>query len=193
MAGALGAALIGLHGLGFRWDPLGLVERRLRSAEARTSVASADAAARRFEVESAAAQVRRLDELHQQTVAVVRTTARAATQARSAHDAETPLDPDRVARLAGHDRECAASLPPSAEPPRLTLPEAAATPCVLELLPAAPTLADLEVAYVERGARLVACENARASAVETLTAERALQDRWRGETDARRKPAIWPW
>lgn len=87
---------------------------------------------------------------------------------------------------------CAASLPPSAEPPRLTLPEAATTPCVLERLPEAPTLADLEVAYVERGARLVACENARATAVATLMAERALQDRWRGEADTRRRLSIWP-
>lgn len=88
---------------------------------------------------------------------------------------------------------CAASLPPSAEPPRLTLPEAATRPCVLGRLPQAPTIADLEVAYIERGARLVACENARTLAVETLTAERALQDRWQRETEARRRPATWPW
>jgi hypothetical protein len=60
-------------------------------------------------------------------------------------------------------------------------------------LPDIPTLADLEVAYMERGARLVACESARASAVETLMAERALQDRWRRETDGRRRPPVWPW
>lgn len=87
---------------------------------------------------------------------------------------------------------CAASLPPYAEPPRLTLPGAATTPCVLERLPEAPSQADLEVAYMDRGARLVACENARASAVETLMAERALQDRWRRLAEARRRPAIWP-
>ena len=87
---------------------------------------------------------------------------------------------------------CAAALPPSAEPPRLTLSAAAMRPCVLERLPEAPTIADLEIAYVERGARLVACENARSLAVETLNAERALQDRWRREADARRKPAIRP-
>lgn len=95
--------------------------------------------------------------------------------------------------LPGMTASCAASLPPFAEPPRLTLPRAASTPCVLVRLPEAPTQADLEVAYVERGASLVACENARAAAVETLTAERALQDRWRRETAARRRPAIWPW
>ena len=105
VAGVLAAALVGLSGLGFRWDPLGLAERRLRSVEAEASVAVADAAARRLEVTGSAEQARRLDEIHQQTVAVARETARAATQARSAHDADTPLDPDRVARLAGHDRE----------------------------------------------------------------------------------------
>jgi hypothetical protein len=104
-AGVLAAALIGLHGLGFRWDPFGQAERRLRSAEAEASAAVADAAARRLEIEGAVEQARRLEDLHQQTVAVARETARAATQARSAHDADTPLDPDRRARLAGHDRE----------------------------------------------------------------------------------------
>lgn len=87
---------------------------------------------------------------------------------------------------------CATSHPPSAEPPRLALPEAATRPCVLARLPDAPTIADLEIAYLERGARLVACEAARALAVETLTAERALQARWRREADARRRPAIRP-
>ena len=87
---------------------------------------------------------------------------------------------------------CAASRPPSAEPPRLILPASVTTPCVLERLPETPTLADLEVAYMDRGERLVACENARASAVATLMAERALQDRWRGEADARRRTLIRP-
>ena len=101
----------------------------------------------------------------------------------------------RIALLAlpGMTASCAVSLPPSVEPPRLTLPGQATTPCVLERLPATPSHADLEVAYMERGARLVACESARASAVETLMAERALQDRWRRETDGRRRLPIWPW
>lgn len=87
---------------------------------------------------------------------------------------------------------CAVSRPPSAEPPRLILPVSVTTPCVLERLPESPTLADLEVAYMVRGERLVACENARASAVATLMTERALQDRWRGEADARRRTRIRP-
>lgn len=77
---------------------------------------------------------------------------------------------------------CAASPPLSAAPPRLALPVEATTPCRLERLPDRPTQADLEAAYVARGAGLVACDAARRLAVETLEAERALQDRWRTET-----------
>ena len=86
---------------------------------------------------------------------------------------------------------CAASLPPSAVPPRLTLPQAATTPCVLARLPDAPTQGDLEVAYAARGAALIACDGARELAVETLLAERALQDRWRAAQTPRRW--LWPW
>lgn len=74
---------------------------------------------------------------------------------------------------------CAASPRPSAQPPRLSLPSAATTPCRLERLPERPTLADFENVYMLRGLRLAECEAARALAVETLLAERALQDRWR--------------
>lgn len=86
---------------------------------------------------------------------------------------------------------CAGSLPPSAPPPRLDLPRAAERPCVLDRLPDGATQGDLEVAYVARGAALVACETARELAVETLRAERALQDRWREAPPPRRRP--WPW
>lgn len=74
---------------------------------------------------------------------------------------------------------CAASPPLSATPPRLTLPQAALAPCRLDRLPAPPTLADLETSYMARGQALAECDAARRMAVETLEAERALQDRWR--------------
>lgn len=86
---------------------------------------------------------------------------------------------------------CAASLPPSAVPPRLTLPPAAARPCVLDRLPEAPAQGDLEVAYIARGAALAACETARELAVGTLLAEREIQDRWREAQTPRRR--LWPW
>lgn len=101
---ALALFLIG-HGVGLRWDPFGLGERRLRAAQAQAVAATADAAARRLEVEGAAAQARRTEQYHQQSAAAERVTAVAATDARKAHDASTPLDPDRAARLAGHDRQ----------------------------------------------------------------------------------------
>lgn len=90
----------------------------------------------------------------------------------------------RLAPLAllGMIASCAASRPASAPPPRLNLPSVVTTPCRLDRLPERPTLADFEVSYMARGQRLAECEAARALAVETLLAERALQDRWRAET-----------
>ena len=88
----------------------------------------------------------------------------------------TPLAPLVCASMIAG---CAISPPPSAPPPRLTLPEAAATPCRLDRLPEGATQADLEASYASRGAALVLCDAARALAVETLHGERALQDRWR--------------
>ncbi|MBX9460310.1 MAG: hypothetical protein KL785_03590 [Brevundimonas sp.] len=61
---------------------------------------------------------------------------------------------------------------------------------MLDRLPEAPTQGDLEVAYVSRGAALVACEAARDLAVGTLLAEREMQDRWRDSATPRRR---WPW
>jgi len=50
-------------------------------------------------------------------------------------------------------------------------------------------MSDLEAAYMARGFRLAECEAARALAVETLLAERALQDRWRSEANSRTRKA----
>ncbi len=74
---------------------------------------------------------------------------------------------------------CAASrLPSPVAPPRLTLAESVRQPCELARLPARPTAADLEAAYVRRGAQLAACDAARRLAVETLEAERLLIEAW---------------
>lgn len=56
------------------------------------------------------------------------------------------------------------------------MPPEASRSCSLYLLPAAPTPADLEIGYVTRGAQLVACDAARALAVQTHAAEHALED-----------------
>ena len=82
---------------------------------------------------------------------------------------------------------CAGLPPPSApQPPRLILPETTTTPCALARLPDAPTVADLEIAYMTRGSDLLACDAARQLAVDTLLAERALLARWRKTVDRRR-------
>ena len=101
---AVAAVAVG-HGAGLRWDPFGIAGRRLHAAQARAVAAESDAVARRLEAEGLAGQARRLDEHHQQAVAVGRATAEAAAQARSAHDASIPLDSARADRLLRHDRE----------------------------------------------------------------------------------------
>ena len=73
---------------------------------------------------------------------------------------------------------CAASRPtlPVALP-RLSLPETATRPCAIATLPVSPTQADLEVAYMTRGAQIVACDAARRLLLDTIATERQLQDR----------------
>lgn len=56
------------------------------------------------------------------------------------------------------------------------MPAEAAQACRLYLLPRAPTQADLEIGYATRGAQVVACDAARALAVQTHGAEHALED-----------------
>lgn len=77
---------------------------------------------------------------------------------------------------------CAGSPPLSTvAPPRLDLPETVRRSCALSTLPPEPTRADLEIAYATRGAQIVACDGARRLAVETLEAERAMQEAVRAD------------
>lgn len=73
---------------------------------------------------------------------------------------------------------CATPGPLSVEPPRLSIPTAATKTCLLDVLPANPTEADLEAAYVARGAAVLNCDGARQLALETLLTERRLIDQW---------------
>ncbi|TFW15218.1 hypothetical protein EGY25_01095 [Brevundimonas intermedia] len=104
---ALSFALLG--GLGFRWDPLDLQQKRLETARSQArdavAVATAQADARRIETAGAAAQAVRVDHYQHRTTAVERATATAVTQARSADDADHPLEHRRADRLCRHDRE----------------------------------------------------------------------------------------
>jgi phage terminase small subunit len=56
------------------------------------------------------------------------------------------------------------------------MPPEATKACSLYLLPQTPTQAALEIGYATRGAQVVACDAARALAVQTHAAEHALED-----------------
>jgi len=109
------------RGVGLRWDPLHLTERRLEAAQARAASAEHDASARRLEVEAGQAQARRADSHHRTLVAVAETTARTLEQAGQADDADIPLDEDRAGRLRAHDRRLCELAPAvcAAAPPGL--------------------------------------------------------------------------
>ncbi|GAW40387.1 hypothetical protein SH203_00785 [Brevundimonas sp. SH203] len=104
---ALACAVALLGGLGFRWDPLNLQKKRLAAAQAEVRQASIEAAAqeeaRRLEAQGAAVQAQRVDHYQQMTTRAERATAAAVVQARSADDADQPLDPRRADRLRDHD------------------------------------------------------------------------------------------
>lgn len=111
------------RGLGVRWDPLHLQARRLEAVQRRADQAEAQTAARALEAAARGRQIEALDAFHQQAEAVARATATAETRARTADDADTPLDPARAQRLRDYDRElcrlapavagCAAASDPS--------------------------------------------------------------------------------
>jgi hypothetical protein len=71
---------------------------------------------------------------------------------------------------------CASQPPTLPAAPRVEMPAEAAKACSLYLLPQTPTQADLEIGYATRGAQVVACDAARALAVQTHAAEHALED-----------------
>lgn len=120
----LATMLILARGIGLRWDPLHLQARRLEAAEQRLGRAEAEVAARSLETAGRAGQVKSLDAFHRQSQAVAEATAAAETRARTADDADTPLDPDRAQRLHDHDRQlcrlapAVAGCPASADPGR---------------------------------------------------------------------------
>ena len=69
-----------------------------------------------------------------------------------------------------------ASLPPSlSAAPQIEMPAEALRPCTLSRLPERPSQGELDIAYAQRGADLVACDAARRLAVQTHAAEHQLE------------------
>lgn len=79
-------------------------ESRLERAETDRDRAEDDALARGIESVGQAGQVQRLETVHRQIVTVQAATQNAITEARSAPDANEPLEPSRAVRLAASDR-----------------------------------------------------------------------------------------
>lgn len=103
--GLLAVGLLLLGGSGFRWDPFNQTQRRLAAAQAEAEAGRIEAVARRLETAASVEQSRGLDRFHQQQTQTARATAVAVEQARSADDADIPLETRRADRLRSHDRE----------------------------------------------------------------------------------------
>lgn len=67
------------------------------------------------------------------------------------------------------------------------MPDTARTPCLVATLPAEPTQFDLELAYVQRGAEIVACDARRDLAVRTHDSEHADEAAWLKA----QRPSLW--
>jgi len=103
-------AIFALGGLGFRFDPLNTVERRADRAEQAAAIATVDGGARAQEVIGARDTVVRVEVALDQQHQAAAIAADFATQAREAPNANEPLDPGRLGRLAASDqRLCALS------------------------------------------------------------------------------------
>lgn len=79
-------------------------ESRLERAETARDRAEDDAAAREIESAGQAEQIQRIETVHRQIVTVQAATQKAIIEARSAPDANDPLEPSRAVRLSASDR-----------------------------------------------------------------------------------------
>lgn len=91
-------------------------ESRLERAETDRDMAEDDALARRIESAGHSEQIQRLETVHRQIVTVQAATQNAITEARSAHDANDPLEPSRAVRLAASDRMLCGYAPDLCQP-----------------------------------------------------------------------------
>ncbi|WP_082385114.1 hypothetical protein [Brevundimonas sp. AAP58] len=110
------AVLIAVGFLASAWDRMWAWlpwsdERRADRAETRADVAEDRALSAELEAEGQADQVRRIDTYAHQILTIQTETAAASAAARSAPDADTPLDPARADRLRHHDGELCRTAP----------------------------------------------------------------------------------
>lgn len=111
-AAPLAAGLGVLALAGWLSDPFGWRAGRLKTAE---TAATAIVSARTLEAEGARAAVERLAAAHLIQLETRAATVEAAALARSAEDANQPLEPGRAARLREHDRRLCQLVPASCD------------------------------------------------------------------------------
>lgn len=107
---ALIAVVIAIAMLASAWDRMWAwlpwsSESRLDRAEAHAATAEDQALASGLQAEGEGEQVRRVDTYAHQIITIQTAAAESVAEARSAPDAETPLDTDRAVRLRHHDDE----------------------------------------------------------------------------------------
>lgn len=107
----LGLLVFSLQGVGFRWDPFNLAERRVIRAEGQAARAIQDSSARRIETAGAQDTTRLVEAATAATAAVDQAAAHHTHQARSAPDANVPLDSARAGRISDGDRQLCALRP----------------------------------------------------------------------------------
>lgn len=109
----IGAGLARPSFLGFKFDPFGMDRRTIDNLTTERDFARSDASARSLEVEGMVEQQARIEAAANRAARAATIAAQATTEARSAPDADTPLDPTRADRLHAVDRELCALSPAS--------------------------------------------------------------------------------
>ena len=102
--GAVVVLIAVLSVLSFLSDPFGIRSWFRDREQARVETLETDLSARTRESEGRAEQVQRIETYHREVVTIQSATASQVSEARSAPDASTPLDPARVDRLRAADR-----------------------------------------------------------------------------------------
>ena len=104
--------------VGFVQDPFGFKARKIERLQREAETAQSDAYARTLESEGRAGQLDRLETYHREVITIQSATEPFAAEARSAPDADTPLDPARADRLRrADDSLCAHATCPASSAP----------------------------------------------------------------------------
>lgn len=110
-----------------------------------------------------------------------------------------PTRPFRLTALlvcASMTTSCAGFVPrsvqdaPEADPPQVQAPAEVLLPCLLATLPPAPTNADRDTIFAERGLGILQCDTKRELAVLALQKEHDAMAAWKIARDCRRTP-VW--